>query len=191
MSESDRLYEPNISYTIDSPGGRYTAPWHPAEIKPDGIGMTISRRALQSVGTGAVTMHFSFVATRLSPGAAQTVIAAPRFTIPGGGSCVLLEGFARNNMHCRYAFENVMPTLVTGTIASGTCEQPGATKTFTTTLRTMQAGTREDPVVQIPIYLGGSVCPGVKVTFVPYHQAGSLRLELDAKPVDLSSFRDE
>jgi hypothetical protein len=191
LSSSDRLFEPYLSYTLETSGGRYVAPWRPSNITTNGLGLLIPQRVLQLAGMGNVKLHLSLAVTRLTPGATQTIVATRRFRIPNGGNCELHEDFAGNNTVCRYPFENVTPTLVTATVVSGSCREPGTAHEGTATLSTIPASTREDPVVQIPLYLGGSVCPGTKLTMVPYQRAGNLRLELDANPVDLSSFRDE
>jgi hypothetical protein len=191
LAAADRLFDPNVTYTLNTPGSRYVAPWRPTSITTNGVGLLIPQQILNVAGMGSVTLHLSLAASRMAPGTPQTIVATHRFIIPGGGTCELHEDITGNNTTCRYPFENVIPTLVTATVVSGSCKEPGAAKQGNTTLRTMQAGTREDPVVQIPLYLGGSVCPGAKVTMVTYQHAGNLRLELDAKPIDLSSFRDE
>ncbi|SEB58004.1 hypothetical protein [Terriglobus roseus] len=144
---------------------------------------------LQAAGSDTVPMHLAVIATRLTPGQSQTVIAAERFVIPGG-NCILQEAVAGSNATCRFPFEHETPVTVTGNVTNGECDA-AATHPATAQLRTMAAGTRADPMVQVPLRMGGSICSGTQLTFTPFREDGKIRMEVDAAPADLESFRDQ
>jgi hypothetical protein len=45
-----------------------------------------------------------------------------------------------------------------------------------------------DPLTQMTLPLGGTVCPGTPLTFVAYHPAENFRLELDIPEISLDRY---
>jgi hypothetical protein len=39
--------------------------------------------------------------------------------------------------------------------------------------------------------MGGTICPGAQLTFIPFRGDGKVRMEVDAAPRNLDSFRDQ
>jgi pantothenate kinase type III len=56
------------------------------------------------------------------------------------------------------------------------------------TISARSAGTSIDPLVQMPLHIGGAVCPGTQLSFVTYHAGENFRLELDIPEVSLDQY---
>jgi hypothetical protein len=133
-------------------------------------------------------MHLSVVARRLLPGATQVVTAADNFDVPGNGKCYLRPNRPINNLSCLYPFEGPKPTTIAGLVTKSPCGSSGPTYPGIAMLGSFSPGTRPDPLITLGPDLGGTVCPGTRLTFVTYHPADRFRLELDIPSTSLDQY---
>jgi hypothetical protein len=189
LADSDVLDGENVSYTLDTPGYHYASPWRPLFRGTDGkMWMFIPQNAFDRVHGSNVRMHLSLVATRLVPGAPQAVTAADHFGVPGDGRCELIPDTAGTSLRCRFPFQIARRTDIRGFIGSVSCGSSGAMHPLFATISAHSAGTSIDPLVQMPLHIGGAVCPGTQLSFVTYHAGENFRLELDIPEVSLDRY---
>jgi hypothetical protein len=189
LDDSDVLDGENVSYTLDMPGYHYASPWRPLFSGTDGkMWMFIPQNAFDRVHGSNVRMHLSLVATRLVPGAPQAVTAADHFGVPGDGRCELIPDTAGTSLRCRFPFQIARRTDIRGFIGSVPCGSSGAMHPLFATISARSAGTSIDPLVQMPLHIGGAVCPGTQLSFVTYHAGENFRLELDIPEVSLDRY---
>ncbi len=187
LDSSARLQKANASFTIDAPGYHYTSPWRPVTVADSGLSLLLPSEVFNRVHAVDVHMHLSVVAQRLLPGTPQTVTAADRFSVPGG-NCILLTDRLYLTPLCRYAFRSQPPTRVNGPVTAEPCASSAPTHPAVAVIPFSEAGMNSDPVLQEPLQLGGNVCPGTQLTFLPYHPADNFRLELDIPAVTLGHY---
>lgn len=188
LDPTAQLDDQNVSFTIDAPGYHYTSPWRPADLEEDTLMLLIPQRALDEAHGSNVRVHLSEVAQRLLPDTPQTVTVADSFSIPGNGVCHLIANLSGYNVSCRYPFQISSRTTIRATVANVSCSIPGATHAGIETLGARSRGTGIDPTIEVPLRLGGTVCPGTQLSFVTYHAGENLRLELDIPEVSLDRY---
>ena len=187
VDPSARVQDANVSFTLDAPGYRYASPWRSMALTPDDLTVLVPANVLQRVQGSNVRVHLSVVAERLLPGQPQIVPVSDSFRVPDHGVCVLMKANLRgNNISCRYAGHGPEPMRITGAVSANFCG--GASHTGGAVIHALGGGTRVDPVVQYQPQLGGPVCPGTELTFLPYRSAGNFRLELDLPPLELAQY---
>jgi hypothetical protein len=182
-----QLDHQNVSFVIDAPGYHYTSPWRPADLLDDNLMLFLPQGALDAAHGSNVHMHISEVAQRLMPGTSQMVTVASEFRVPGNGSCRLPSRLSGDNVSCRYPYEIKLRTTIQGTVADDSCGS-GATHPGMETLGTRFSGNGLDPTINIPLRLGGKICPGTQLTFTDYHPAENFRLELDIPSISLDRY---
>ena len=188
LAPTTHLNDQNVSFTIDAPGYHYTAPWRPADLEDNSLKIFIPQKALDAAHGASVHMHLSEVARRMFPGTPQTILAADSFHIPENGVCHLLPALSGDNVSCRYAYELKSRTMISAAVASGTCIKPEIFHSSLETLAARPPSTELDPTVEIPLHLGGAVCPGTPITFTPFHPGENFRLELDIPSISLDRY---
>jgi hypothetical protein len=188
LNSTAQLDDQNVSFTIDAPGYHYTSPWRPADLEDDNLLLFIPQQVLDKIHGSNVRMHLSEVAQRMLPGTPQTVTAAESFSIPGNGTCQLLPNLSGNNVSCRYPFQIASRTTIRAIVTGTSCSSSSPTHPGVTTLGARSPMTGADPTIEIPLHLGGVVCPGTQLTFTPYHPADNFRLELDIPSISLDQY---
>jgi hypothetical protein len=188
LDPTAQLDDQNVSFTIDAPGYHYTSPWRPADLEEDTLMLLIPQRALDEAHGSNVRLRLSEVAQRLLPGTPQTVTVADNFNIPGNGTCHLLPTLSGDNVSCRYAFQIALRTTIRAAVADAPCSRSGPTHPGIETLGARSRGAGPDPTIEVPLHLGGAVCPGTQLSFVAYHPAENFRLELDIPEVSLDRY---
>ena len=187
LDSDAQLDDQSISFTIDAPGYHYVSPWRPAFTIEDKVVLFIPRQVLAKIHGSNVRMHFSEIAQRLLPGTPQTVTAASDFSVPGEGRCHLQEGLPGNNATCRYPFRIAARTSIRAAVADTSCNSSG-THPGMETLAARSPANGADPTFEVPLRLGGTICPGTQITFTPYHPAEKFRLELDVPAISLDQY---
>ena len=183
-----RVQDASISFTIDGPDFHYASPWHSLAMESEDLILLVPSSVFWRVQGTSVRMHVSVAAERMLPGPPETVKVSDRFRVPDGGVCVLLKRhISGNNLSCWYAGHGPSPTRVTGPVSGESCG--GATHTSASVIHSLGSGLRVDPVIKSLVSLGGAVCPGAELTFVPYRSAGNFRLEIDLPPLLLSQYK--
>jgi len=188
LDPSARLHDVNASFTIDLPGYHYASPWRPVTVTERSLSLLIPQDIFNHVHGTDVRMHLTVVAQRLFPGKPQIVTVANHFSVPNNGRCVFLTDHAGSNPVCRYPFQSPPPTIITGAVATQSCERSGSTRPGTATFRSISPGTSPDPVVHEPLQLGGTICPGTQLTFVEYHLVDNFRSEFDIPAIILAHY---
>jgi hypothetical protein len=183
-----RVQDANVSFTIDAPGYHYVSPWRTMAMEADDLTVLVPSSVLQRVAGVSVRMHLSVAAERLSPDQPVTVKVSDSFRAPDHGVCVLIKGDRmQNNISCRYPAYRPSPTRVSGPVsASALCGVP--THTGVAVVRDTGSGAGVDPMNQHVLQLGGAVCPGAELSFLPYVSAGKFRLELELPPLELAQY---
>jgi hypothetical protein len=123
-----------------------------------------------------------------SPGVSQTVTAASDFSVPGNGRCHLLANLPGSNVTCRYPFRIAAPMMIHAAVADAPCGSSGSTHPGIGMLGARSPMNGPDPTIEIPLHLGGAICPGTQITFTPYHRAENFRLELDIPSILLDQY---
>ena len=188
LDPTTQLGDQNVSFTINASGYRYTSPWRPADIEQDNLLLFVPQKMLDKAHGSNVRMHISEIAQRLLPGTPQTVTAANDFIIPGDGTCHMLPNLSGNNLSCRYPSRIASRVTIHAAVSNGACKDPGSTRPGFTTIGARSRGTSVDPTIDMPLHLGGAVCPGTQMTFTPYHTAENFRLELDIPSISLNRY---
>jgi hypothetical protein len=188
LDSTTQLNDQNISFTIDAPGYHYTAPWRPADLEDNTLRIFIPQKAFDAAHGASVHMHLSEIAQRMSPGTPQTILAADSFRVPENGVCHLLPTLSGDNVSCRYAYEIKSRTMIRAAVGSGTCIKPEVFHAALETLAARPPSNGPDPTIEIPLHLGGTVCPGTPITFTPYYPAENFRLELDIPALSLDRY---
>ncbi len=183
-----RVQDASVSFTIDGPGFHYVSPWRSLAMESEDLILLVPSSIFWSVQGTSVRMHVSVAAERLLPGQPETVKVSDRFRVPDGGVCVLLRrNISGNNLSCWYSGHGPSPTRVTGPVSGESCG--GTTHAAVSVIHSLGGGIRVDPVAQSLVPLGGAVCPGAVLTFIPYRSAGNFRLEMDLPPLLLSQYK--
>ena len=77
---------------------------------------------------------------------------------------------------------------VQATVSAAACGTSGPTHPGFATIGTRYPDPTADPTIQRNLRLGGTICPGTKLTFTPYHPAENFRLELDIPSISLDQY---
>ena len=187
LDPSARIHEANLSFTVDAPGYHYTSPWQPVTVAERGLPVPIPEDIFNRIHATSARIHLNVAAQRLLPDAPQTVTVTDNFNVPGG-RCIMLANRPSGSLVCRYAFQGPPPTRINGSVTAQSCDAAGPPRPGVTITSSRTAGTIPDPIIQEPLDLGGNVCPGTQLTFLPYHPAGDFRLELDIPSITLDHY---
>ena len=190
LDDADQLENENVSFTVDAPGYHYDSPWRPLYRNDRDSRMMmlfIPQSVLDRVHGANVRMHFSMVATRTVPGASQVITAAAHFDLPGNGSCKVLSELA-GNLRCRFPFQRSQRIAIKGYVGTAPCGSSGPTHPGIGMVSAHAPEISIDPLTQMTLPLGGTVCPGTPLTFVAYHPAENFRLELDIPEISLDRY---
>jgi hypothetical protein len=188
LDPTAQLDDQSISFTIDAPGYHYVSPWRPAYTEEDNVILFVPRQVLDKIHGSNIRMHISEIAQRMLPDTPQTVTTASDFSVPGDGRCHLVEGLPGNNVTCRYPFRIAARTTIRAAVATGSCNSSGSTQPGIETLAARSPVNGPDPTFEIPLHLGGAVCPGTPITFTPYRPGENFRLELDIPTISLDQY---
>jgi hypothetical protein len=190
LDDADQLDDKDVSFTVDAPGYHYASPWRPLfNTDRDGwIMLLIPQNILDRIHGSNVRMHLSMVVTRMVPGASQVVTAADHFDVPGDGGCELRTNQSSSYAACRFPFRTPQETAVKGLVNTAPCGSSAPTHLSVKMIGRRSAGTVIDPIVPMPLSLGGNVCPGTQLSFVAYHPAENFRLELDIPEILLDQY---
>jgi len=188
LDSTVQLDDQNVAFTVDAPGYHYASPWRPAYTVEDNVALFFPQRVLDKIHESSVRMHISEVAQRLLPGTPETVTAASDFNIPGNGRCHLRANVPGNNVICRYPFEIAARTTIRTAVVAGLCGVPGPASPSIETLAVRSPINGPDPTIEIPLRLGGAICPGTPITFTAYHPGENFRLELDIPSIAVDQY---
>ena len=188
MDAAARLLDASVMYSIDGPNYHYVSPWQPVIVSESGLSVVMPRKAFEPVHGVPVHMHVMLAAEQLKPDAPVVVTAADQFKAPSGGNCMLDASMSKDNLICRYAFEEPLPTSVRGNVTDGICDAHAESHVGGGVIHEVPLGTKPDPVVEEQVRMGGAVCAGTPLTFVVYRPAGRFRVELDVPSVVLDAY---
>jgi hypothetical protein len=189
LDDADQLDDKGVSFTVDAPGYHYASPWRPLYSNEHDSRMMlfIPQNVLGRVHGSKVRMHLSVVATRTVPSASQVITAAAHFDLPGNGSCKVLPEVP-GNLRCRFPFQRSQRIAIKGYVGTAPCGSSGPTHPGIGMVSARSPEISIDPLTQMSLPLGGTVCPGTQLTFVAYHPTENFRLELDIPEVSLDQY---
>lgn len=191
LDPSEQLSGENLSFTLDAPGYHYTSPWRPISYDEHGqlqVFLMIPESLLDQVHALNVHLHVSLIATRLLPDTPHIVTISDNFSVPENGTCHLEPYRSGSNLHCLFPFQIASPASIAASVTSTPCATKESAHPGVETINPRSTFTGLDPIIQVPLHLGGAVCPGTQLTFTPYHPANNFRLELDIPSITLDQY---
>jgi hypothetical protein len=178
-----KLRDTQVSSALDVEGLHYTSPWQTGNVGYDVLSFLMPQKVFDRAAQHQAHLHIEFLAEKLRPDAHQVIIATDSFSVPNNGRCTLSSGVAT----CRYAFKMLVPTQIQA--SDRDCGIAGPEKPNYASLHVIPNGARVDPIIPQAVMLKNKICPGTRLTFVPYLPAGRFRLEIDLPSIDIAQYK--
>lgn len=185
LPDGYRIHNPNVSFTLEMQGYRYTSPWQTANLGVDVLSFPMLRTVFDRVGRKDVHLHLELLAEKLQPGISRVVTAAESFNVPGSGRCIFNQGFPV----CRYAFHMLSPTRIEAIQGNQACGISTSARPAYATFPVIPDFSRIDPIVQQHVRFDRKICPASQLTFTEYVSAGRLRLQAEIPSIRMAEYQ--
>jgi|GEM_PF-3482342 len=195
LQNGNRLHNAAMQYQVVAGGYRYTSPWRPTALTPDGMMFRVPTDVMEHAGHADAHLTVSLAAEEIAPGESQTTAIRDRFAIPGNGSCDAIdppnEGrSARTVVVCHFAYSVPNPVEIDATMQSGcpAAKMPMQVPTY-------DGGTGFDPLTHWPVNFGprgitGAIqkCVVQSLTTTVYRPVTRFRTSLDIPSIRLADY---
>lgn len=190
-----RLHDAAMQYHLEAGGYRYTSPWRPTTLSPDGMMFRVPTSVMEHAGHADAHLAVSLAAEEIAPGESQTTAIRDRFAIPGHGSCDAInppnEGpSAKTSIVCHFAYSVSNPIEIDAAMAQR-CPVPKVTMQ----VPTYDGGTGNDPLTHWPVNFGPRGITGAtekcvvqSLTTTIYRPVTRFRTSLDIPSIRLADY---
>ncbi|MEG9432736.1 hypothetical protein [Terriglobus sp. ADX1] len=195
LPNGNRLHNAAMQYHLEAGRYRYTSPWRPTALTPEGMTFRVPTEVMEHAGHADAHLTVSLAAEEIAPGTSQTTAIRDLFAIPGGGSCDAInpphEGrSARTSVVCHFAYSVPYPIEIDATMASG-CPIPKVPMQ----IPTYDGGTGFDPLTHWPVNFGPRGITGAtrdcivqSLTTTVYRPVTRFRTSLDIPSIRLADY---
>ncbi|SDF49100.1 hypothetical protein [Terriglobus roseus] len=193
LSNGHRLHNAAMQYHLEAGGYRYTSPWRPTALTPEGMTFRVPRAVLDHAEHADAHLTVSLAAEEIAPDQPQTTTLRDRFAIPGGGSCDAVNPpyehrSAATSVVCHFAYSVPYPIEIDANMEPG-CPVPK----LPIQVPTYDGGTGFDPLTHWTVRAGLGApevraCVVQSVTTTVYRPVTRFRTSLDIPSIRLADY---